>query len=758
MKRKTLLVLTILMAFYANSLAEEQYATILKTTGGVNIKQSGSASFSTPAQMSMGLMKGDAIRTESNGFVAIIFNNDKSMVKIRKNSEIEIKEDYAARTIKMTQGRVLVNVTPGVGSNYRIETATSVASVKGTKFWVFSDQAGDRFYGVNGTVQILNIITGIESMMQAGQMIISTSDGQIVNIPVDPQDMPQDEDEVKPEQTPSQPGEEEGSAETPSGETPSDGTAIEGTASSEPGTETKEPAGKKSGKPFGMGLGLGSVTIDGKIYNQIAFRPELKLGKLGVALDVAIYMDDQGNIRKEEWDEVSDYLDKVYYVRWAQQGDPFFIRAGALDNVTFGYGILMNGYSNTTEYPQNKKVGVHTGMQFDKLGWEAFAANLKEISGPGLLGGRMTYKPMKSIPLTFGGTIIIDVNQYKGLKDTDGDYVPDAFDAFSTGEFITPSYFPGFNGVSLVDNKYHSYAAGEIELKGKSFSKDTDTDGIPDKIDYDVDGDGLTDNYPGGTAIDDSMYQDPDPFSTKDQSKTLTAAAFDLGFPVLNMKLFKLTVYGQAATFLSGKVKDYSSGTEFAPGWGIAAPGLKMNIFKIVNLTTEYRYAGENFLYGFWDRAYDFERVAIRQDANGTLYPYTKDQMRLMNEAMQGVFGAIDVNILNYLILGSYYQHMFTEGTEVKSFMASASIPAGKIPKLANAIAFYQRNNDDNPFDFKNPSENTILGYKIGFELGGGAVISYVFQKTYRDRNGDGTIDPKKESIAITTIETGFSF
>ncbi|MFA4839325.1 MAG: FecR domain-containing protein [Candidatus Neomarinimicrobiota bacterium] len=754
MKRKILFVLGILVVFCANSLAGEQYATILKTTGVANVKQAGSASFSTPAKMSMGLMKGDAIRTEADGFVAIIFNNDKSLVKIRKNSEIEIKEDYAARTIKMTQGRVLVNVTPGVGSNYRIETATSVASVKGTKFWVFSDKAGDRFYGIDGTVQILNIITGIEAIMQAGQMIISTADGQVVSIPIEPQDMPQDEEEQKPAETPSQPGEQEESVTMPSDETTAEATPTE-----EPGTETKEPAGKKSGKPFGMGLGLGSVTIDGKIYNQIAFRPELKLGKLGVALDVAIYMDEQGNIRKEEWDEVTDYLDKVYYVRWAQQGDPFFARVGALDNVTLGYGILMNGYFNTTEYPQVRKVGVHTGMQFDKLGWEAFIANVKEITGPGLLAGRVTYKPLKRIPLTFGSTLLIDVNQYKGLKDTDGDYVPDAFDAFSTGKFTTPSYFPGFNGTSLVDNKNHNFGAGEIKLKGKSFSKDTDRDGIPDEIDYDVDGDGLTDNLPNMvTTLDDSMYQAPDPFSTKDKSKTLTAAAFDLGFPVLNMKFFKLTVYGQAATFISGKVKDYNSGTEFAPGWGIAAPGLKMNIFKIVNLTTEYRYAGKNFLYGFWDRAYDFERVAIRQDANRTLYPYTKDQMRLMNEAMQGVFGAIDVNILNYLILGSYYQHMFTSGNEVKSFMASASIPAGKIPKLANAIAFYQRNNDDNPFDFKHPSENTILGYKIGFELGGGAVISYVFQKTFRDSDGNGKIDPKTEAVNLTTIETGFSF
>jgi len=753
MIRKTLFALSILMAFYGKSQAEDQFATILKTAGVVNIKQEGSTSFSTPAKMSMGLMEGDAIRTEADGFVAIIFNSDKSLVKIRKNSEIEIKEDYAARTIKMTQGRVLVNVTPRVGSNYRIETATSVASVKGTKFWVFSDKVGDRFYGVDGTVQILNIITGIETIMQAGQMIISTSDGQVVNIPVEPQDMPQDEDEVKPQEAPLQPVEEEESVTTPSEETTSQATPTE-----EPGTETKEPTGKKSGKPFGMGLGLGSVTIDGKIYNQIAFRPELRLGKLGVALDVAIYMDDQGNIRKEEWDEVSDYLDKVYYVRWAQQGDPFFARVGALDNVTLGYGILMNGYSNTTEYPQVRKVGVHTGMQFDKLGWEVFVANLKEISGPGLLGGRMTYKPLKRFPLNFGTTVVIDVNQYKGLKDTDGDYIPDVFDAFSTKEFTTPWYFPGFNGNSLVDYKYHSFGTGEIDIKGKSFSKDTDTDGIPDEIDYDVDGDGLTDNFPDMDTQIDSIDSAPDPFSTKDQLKTLTAAAFDLGFPILNMKFFKLTIYGQAATFISGKVKDYNSGTEFTPGWGIAAPGLKMNIFKIVNLTTEYRYAGKNFLYSFWDRAYDFERVSIRQDANGALYPYTKDQMRLMNEAMQGVFGAVDVNILNYIILGSYYQHMFTSGNEVKSFMASVSIPAGKIPKLANAIAFYQRNNDENPFDFKHPSENTILGYKIGFELGGGAVISYVFQKTYRDYDGNGKIDTKTEAVNLTTIETSFNF
>ncbi|HNZ37129.1 MAG TPA: hypothetical protein PKN58_05915, partial [Candidatus Marinimicrobia bacterium] len=132
--------------------------------------------------------------------------------------------------------------------------------------------------------------------------------------------------------------------------------------------------------------------------------------------------------------------------------------------------------------------------------------------------------------------------------------------------------------------------------------------------------------------------------------------------------------------------------------------------------------------------------------------------MSLMQSSMQGVYGAVDVNIMNYFILGGYYQHMFSEGTEIKSFMASASIPKGIVPKLADATAFYQRNNDENPFDFKNPSENTILGYRIGFELGGGAIIYYKFQRTYRDFDGNGIVDPDLEAVNLTTIETGFSF
>ena len=72
---------------------------------------------------------------------------------------------------------------------------------------------------------------------------------------------------------------------------------------------------------------FGAVTIDGKIWNQIALRPVLPFGKLSVALDVVIYIDQDGNIHDDEWDLSSGekvkntIIDKIYYIRYGNRWD-----------------------------------------------------------------------------------------------------------------------------------------------------------------------------------------------------------------------------------------------------------------------------------------------------------------------------------------------------------------------------------------------------------------------------------------------------
>ena len=96
---------------------------------------------------------------------------------------------------------------------------------------------------------------------------------------------------------------------------------------------------------------IGTVTINGQIYNQLSLRPEIPFGKLGVGLDIYLYFNDEG-LYWESWDFSSGgdayrtIIDKIYYLRWGLPGDKLYIMAGALPSVTLGQGILVNDYSN----------------------------------------------------------------------------------------------------------------------------------------------------------------------------------------------------------------------------------------------------------------------------------------------------------------------------------------------------------------------------------------------------------------------------
>jgi hypothetical protein len=52
--------------------------------------------------------------------------------------------------------------------------------------------------------------------------------------------------------------------------------------------------------PYGYAMGgiFGAVTIDGKNFQHIGLRPEIRLWKLGIGLDISLLFDDDGKVRK----------------------------------------------------------------------------------------------------------------------------------------------------------------------------------------------------------------------------------------------------------------------------------------------------------------------------------------------------------------------------------------------------------------------------------------------------------------------------
>jgi hypothetical protein len=487
--------------------------------------------------------------------------------------------------------------------------------------------------------------------------------------------------------------------------------------------EEEAPEPEEEG-PFNLGAGLGSVTIDGVIYNQLALRPEIKFGKLGVGLDLVMYIDPQGNIRKDEWDEPTDFFDKLLYVSWGAKGDPFFARYGTLENMTLGYGGLIYGYSNTMEFPEVRRIGLNGGMKFGKFGTELFVANFKDFGrGGGLVGGRFTFNPFSKLVL--GANVVMDLNQYSGLKDFDEDGVPDLLDDFP---------------------------------EEGSYAVDTDGDGIADEIDPDQDGDGYTDNSQDTSIVNndpDGAVLKPDPFDIDEvDARSVLGLSVDAGYPVFSSKMFSINLYAE------GNMLQFADDKS---GIGLVPFGANATIFKIINISFEYRMDSDFYAPRFFDQAYDLDRVAITDSlGTGTLIVTTKEQRLDLSEGQrQGYYGAASLGLFNLVSASASYTDMSSDnGDTLRSFTSALALNTDNIPKISQAFAYYQRNNDDNPFDFANPSPNTILGYRIGYEVSAGVSLVWDYRRLHADLDGDGVIseDVEGEIINILNIETVFDF
>jgi len=200
MKKNTLFIVII----FSNFLFAETIGRVMKSDGTVLIKPMGSPSYSVQAKPGQAISNGDAIRVGESSFAVVIFLDDKSVVKIRENTDFQFVETSNTRSLIIDQGTTLHNVNKeNRKKTYRVETPVSVASVKGTEFSSFHDAVSgvDKFVGKSGNFEVLNSISGAIVNVGPGQKAVSNALGQLIPAPAEPGDFPDDPDgESTPEQ------------------------------------------------------------------------------------------------------------------------------------------------------------------------------------------------------------------------------------------------------------------------------------------------------------------------------------------------------------------------------------------------------------------------------------------------------------------------------------------------------------------------------------------------------------------------------
>lgn len=441
---------------------------------------------------------------------------------------------------------------------------------------------------------------------------------------------------------------------------------------------------------------FGASTIEGKIYNQISFRPEIRIKKLGVGLDAKIYVDENGEVYSGNWDfsdpetSIKTLMDKIFYIRWGNKNDDFYFRAGSLEAVTLGYGGLVERYSNSMEYPQVKKLGLDlvftTSLPGDRsIKSELIYSDFK--TSPSLIGFQSKFNIAPRTNMYF--SIAHDFNQLTRLNEIPP--TTNKEDWMITCQEIS-EYASGVNCNQIWD-----------ELQSGTASSETDpVSGVSAGIDY-----------------------------------------------VINNSLSFYTEWV--------KLIGESNGSEL--GNGLIFPGLQYNL-KNGRIKAEWRHVlAENFTFNYWDRSYDLQRTVLENSITSDEY-YTKESQLYKYGKMSGLYAYVTYDIfriMNFLVgyqwmdgeVWSDEENMLIEDTN-KSFSSSLNVNPNLIPKVKKMEVFYQTNNVVNPFEL---SIGTVHGYDIGIEAADNMTITYQSRTTYRyDEHGE------LEAVRIMQLDTQFDF
>lgn len=475
---------------------------------------------------------------------------------------------------------------------------------------------------------------------------------------------------------------------------------------------------------FAIGTVLGATTIDGENYQQIAFRADIPIGKLGIGLDIQLNLDEDGQIRKEDWDEFGDYLDKFYYIRWARKGDPLYVKVGGLDYSYLGYQNVINGYSNMIEYPTVKRWGMETSFYFGKdadgnskkkLGAEFFINNFKETfrDNPSMLfGTRVFYRPVGKLEI--GATYASDLNEYNGLGDSDDDGIPDEIDQYP----------------------YDSDWATERDKKETALSEL----GLSD--------DAIEQHIANEIAIGDldSLSHD-DLFNLNDNTSTSKVWSVDIGYPVIERTRVKLDIYSQFT-----RIVNY--------GWGITAPGLRFLIGQkgFFTFRAEYRKASKEFMYGYYDYTYEMQRANFVTDTAGNLVIKTKQEMlKDITDDLNGIFVGLDIKLGGYILMTAEYQDLRGDDISRKSVRGEVGI-GDKLKEIipVDVKGYYYQSNVEDFTTWKTPS--TILGYTLAYKIKGTVSMGFDFRYTFKDLDGSGEINGSDEMIKTIGLKSSVTF
>lgn len=172
-----IMIAALALSITTDVLASDQaIAVAVKSKGNVQCQKNTSGSWN-PVAMGETFASGDRIKTADDGLVMLKFMLDGSMVRLKPLSLMTIAgreksggKDASGNAITVSMGAILFNIEKQSRSgDLLIRTPTSVATIKGTRFWVIvSSDSSTVLACLDGEVQMMSLATEEKRAIRAG--------------------------------------------------------------------------------------------------------------------------------------------------------------------------------------------------------------------------------------------------------------------------------------------------------------------------------------------------------------------------------------------------------------------------------------------------------------------------------------------------------------------------------------------------------------------------------------------------------------
>ncbi len=177
---KKIIIITLGLLVLVSLLNANAIAMLIGSKGNVSLSR---ASKAIKMQKGELLMNNDVLRTGEESFAAYRYVDAKSTIKMFSNSVSTLSAEQVDKamnkTLTVSKGSVLTNVVKG-GGTFRVNTPSTVASVKGTEFLTKVEEDGSTMFIVNeGEIEVRARATDEVASVAKGKTALIGSAGDI---------------------------------------------------------------------------------------------------------------------------------------------------------------------------------------------------------------------------------------------------------------------------------------------------------------------------------------------------------------------------------------------------------------------------------------------------------------------------------------------------------------------------------------------------------------------------------------------------